>query len=157
DFAIRGEPLDRLQTSLEFTNGLLICRQASAERGEQHATADSVTLDLAARKIYLTNAFGTADPQPICRMIGPMIAQVMEPYRFLLPPTARVEGVIPLRDIADADLHFDVSGGPFVCWRFKVPTVSGRVDWVGNRLGFKNVQAQFYGGTAGGGADLLFQ
>jgi hypothetical protein len=89
-------------------------------------------------------------------MVGPNIAKVMEPYHFLEPPSGRVEGVIPMRDVEDADLHFDVDGRTFEWWKFRVPRVTGRVDWVGLRLVLTNVSAGFYGGAAKGGAEFLF-
>jgi uncharacterized protein YhdP len=68
-----------------------------------------------------------------------------------------VEGVIPMRDARDADLHFDLEGGPFEWWKFKVANVKGHLDWVGETLALKNVQTEFYRGTAAGDAQFDFR
>jgi hypothetical protein len=68
-----------------------------------------------------------------------------------------VEGVIPMRDERDADLHFDLEGGPFEWWKFRIPHISGRVDWVGEHLELKGMKAEFYNGTATGDAEFDFR
>ncbi|MGN6556270.1 MAG: hypothetical protein ACTHLW_21370 [Verrucomicrobiota bacterium] len=156
NFAFRGENVGWVQTGIEYTNLFVLCVAPHAESGPQHATATSVAVDIPARKIYLTNAYGSADPMVICRMIGPHIAAIMEPYHFTVPPSASVEGTIPMHDVEDADLHFDVKGGPFEWWKFKVPQVAGRVDWVGKQLNLRNMQSEFYRGTATGNAEFHF-
>jgi AsmA-like C-terminal region len=156
NFSVRGETIDNLQTALEYTNGFLLCLRPHAERGAQQASATSLGLDFAAKKIYLTNGVGTLDPMIVPHMIGSNVTRIMEPYRFLHPPTARVNGVIPMRDPRDADLHFELAGGPFEWWKFKVAHIAGQVDWVGERLTLTNVEAQFYNGTAAGNAEFDF-
>jgi hypothetical protein len=153
---VRGEAIGSFQTAMEYTNGFLICRGPHAERGAEYARADSLALDFAAKKIYLTNGVGSLEAMAIPRMISSNVSHIMEPYHFLQPPTARAEGVIPMRDPADADLHFDIDGGPFEWSKFKVPRVAGRVDWVGDRLTLTNVQAEFYQGWATGNAEFNF-
>jgi hypothetical protein len=57
--------------------------------------------------------FSTAEPMVIARAIGPNIVKAIEDYQFGTPPTAHVYGTIPLHGEEDADLHFDLKGGPF--------------------------------------------
>jgi hypothetical protein len=156
NFSIRGETIDSLHAALEYTNGILVCLHPHAERGAQQASATGLGMDFAAKKIYLTNGVATMDPMIVPHMIGSNVTKIMEPYRFTQPPTARAYGVIPMRDPRDADLHFDLEGGPFQWWKFKVGHVAGRVDWVGETLTLTNVQAQFYNGTAEGDAAFDF-
>ena len=156
NFAIRGEPIGSFQATLEYTNGFLLCIGPQAESGTQHASAASVGVDFLAKKIFLTNGVGTADPLTVTRMIGPKVSRIMEPYRFLQPPTARVDGVIPMRDVRDADLHFEVDGGPFEWWKFKVPRISGKVDWVGERLALRDIRTDVYRGVGVGNAEFRF-
>jgi hypothetical protein len=157
NFTIRGESFDSAVAALEYTNLFLRVIEPRARRGIEHGSATSLDIDIPARKIYLTNGVGLADPQVITRAVGPKVGKLMEPYRFLKPVAARVNGVIPMRDPRDADLVFEMEGGPFEWWKFKVPTVSGRVHWLGEHLELRGLQAQFYRGTATGDAAFDFQ
>jgi hypothetical protein len=67
-----------------------------------------------------------------------------------------VYGIIPLHGEEDADLHFDLAGGPFQWWKFNLPQVVGHVHWSGLHLTLTNVQADFYHGTAVGWAAFDF-
>ena len=157
-FAWRGEPADAFEGDLEYTNRHLILIEPRLARrdGAERVSASRVEVDWPGRKMYVTNGFSSADPGAVARAIGPHISRTMEPYRFLKPPTARVNGIIPIRDERDADLHFDLEGGPFEWLKFKVPRISGRVDWVQERLALRNVRADFYRGTATGEAAFDF-
>ena len=61
-----------------------------------------------------------------------------------------------MRNPRDANVRFDIEGGPFEWWKFDVPSIEGRLDWVGEKLALRNVHAEFYGGTAVGEADFDF-
>jgi hypothetical protein len=157
NFTVRGQSASRLETALEYTNKMLTCFNPRIERGPQEImTAGLLAVDFKAMKIFLTNGFGTADPRALTLAIGPKVGAVMELYHFLELPTARVEGVIPMGNERDADLHFDADAKTFECLRFKVPRVSGQIHWVGDRLTLKNVSADFYHGTAAGSAEFIF-
>jgi hypothetical protein len=69
---------------------------------------------------------------------------------------ARVQGTIPMHGEEDADLHFDLDGGPFEWWRFHVPRIVGHVHWLGQHLTLSNVWVDFYGGQAAGSARFDF-
>jgi hypothetical protein len=158
NFTFRGQSADGLQTGLTYTNRFLILIEPRLQRagGAQQIAATGVGADFHENIIHLTNGFSTADPLAVTRAIGPKIARIIEPYRFLQPPTARVNGIIPIRDEGKADLHFDIEGGPFEWWKFKTPRITGRVDWVKRRLTLSDVRADFYGGAGFGGALFNF-
>jgi hypothetical protein len=159
NFAFRGQSADGLQSALEYTNLVLklLSPRLQRGRGEQHLAADGVTADFQAQKVYVTNGLSTAEPLAVARAIGPNIGGYIEPYRFLSPPTVRVGGTIPLHGTDGADLHFDVNGGAFEWWKFKVPHISGNIVWAGDRLLLQNLQAEFYGGAGSGSAEFNFQ
>jgi hypothetical protein len=113
-------------------------------------------MDLDAQFIYLTNGFSTVDPMVIARAIGPHVVQAIEAYQFATPPTARVQGIIPLQGEEGADLQFDLAGGPFHWWKFNLPHITGHVHWFGLHLTLTNVQAEFYHGVAAGNAAFDF-
>jgi hypothetical protein len=156
NFTFRQESFTGVQTSLQFTNQLLQIFNPHVQRGSQTASADGLTADFAAQLIYLTNAHSTLDPGVICRSIGPQVAKAIEPYHFLNPPVGRVYGTIPMHGEDGADLHFDLDGGPFHWWKFKIPHLLGHVHWAGQHLTLSDVRAAFYGGQAGGAARFDF-
>ena len=126
--------------------------------------ADKVTLDFNARLVRFTNGYSTADPRLVTHAIGPKTGRLMDPYQFLEPPTALVNGSLPLRDMngprdtAGTDLRFDiVSGAPFQWMKLKLPNITGTIHWLGEVLILTNVQAAFYGGTGNGHASFDFR
>jgi hypothetical protein len=154
--SFRGQPISRVETGLDYTNGYLRCLAPRAEVGAQSAMASSVGVDLIGQRVYLTNATGQVDADVVTRMIGPKTTLIMAPYRFLHPPRVHAEGIIPIRDERLADLHFDVDGDSFQWWRLAATHISGHVDWVGEHLDLKQIQAAFYDGTAAGQAQFEF-
>ena len=98
------------------------------------------------------------------RSLGPKTGRLVEPYHFLQPPTARVNGQVPLhdmnggRDMADVDLRFDIiQGAPFEWLKLKTANVVGTIHWLGQTLVLTNVAAEFYGGDGNGFADFDFR
>ena len=156
NFTFRGESASSLQTALQYTNQLLEFTAPRIQRGVQIMSADGVAADFVSQKVYLTNGFSTTEPMVIARAIGAHVARAIEPYRFSRPPTARVNGVIPMRGEEDADLHFELEGGPFHWWKFNLPWVAGHVHWRGEHLELQNIRADFYGGAATGSAAFDF-
>lgn len=156
NFQVRSESFDAATGEIEYTNLIVRVKEPRAWRGVEHASATSLDIDIPARKIYVTNAVGVADPQVISRAIGPKIGKHMEPYRFREPVHARVNGIIPMRHERDADLHFEVEGRSFEWWKFRLPRLAGRVHWRGEQLELRGLQADFYRGTATGEARFDF-
>lgn len=156
NFTFRGESIDDLQALVQLTNRFLLLTDGRLRHGTQHLSADALGADFEHKKLYLTNGFGVADPQLVTRAIGPNIARIIQPYQFSHPPTAHVHGVIPLQHEEDADLHFEVTGGPFHWWKFNAQEITGEVHWVGRQLAISNVRADFYGGKAQGSAQFDF-
>lgn len=156
NFTFRGETVDAVVAALRYTNQLLTVAEPRLWRGTQALSAGGIRVDFQEARIYFTNGFSTAEPQVVARAIGPKIGQTMSPYRFIQPPQVRVEGYAPLRGDEDADLKFDVEGGPFEWWRLQVPEIKGQVRWMGQTLILTNVQAGIYWGEAAGHAFFDF-
>jgi hypothetical protein len=163
NFSVRGQRFSDVATTVNYTNRVLAFLQPLMHNGTQAATADSVTLDFNTRLIYFTNVLSSADPEPVVRAIGPKTWKLVEPYHFLRPPTARVNGQIPLADLhggpemAAVDMRFDIlKGAPFEWLRLKTTNIVGTLHWRGQALLLTNAVAAFYGGTADGFADFDF-
>ena len=157
DFSFRDETASRIETSLRYTNRFLEFLAPHLDRGPQTANAEGIALDFAAQRIYFTNVFSTADPMVITRAIGPKTARAIEPYHFIEPPVVRVNGSVPLHGEQDADLRFDVAGGPFEWLQFKIPRLSGHVHWLGESLVLTNMQLTAYDGAVAGFASFDFR
>jgi hypothetical protein len=149
---------------LNYTNRVLGLLHPLMHTGVQMATADSVTLDFNRRIIYFTNVFSVADVMPVARAIGPKTGKIVEPYHFLQPPTARVNGQIPLGDLhgghemASVDMRFDViKGAPFEWLKLKTTNIVGTLYWRGQTLLLTNTAAAFYGGYGTGFAYFDFR
>jgi hypothetical protein len=163
NFLMRGQRFGDVATTVNYTNRVLAFLQPLMHNGTQAATADSVTLDFNTRLIYFTNVLSSADPEPVVRAIGPKTWKLVEPYHFLSPPTARVNGQIPLADLhggpemAAVDMRFDIlKGAPFEWLRLKTTNIVGTLHWRGQALLLTNAAAAFYGGAADGFADFDF-
>jgi hypothetical protein len=166
NLAARGGPLDSLVTGIMYTNRVIEFRHPVAwrEHGSQTLTADAITLDLNVYSISFTNGFSTASPQVVADSIGPKTGRIIEPYQFLKPPTARVNGCISLRSsednaqIENEDLQVEIlKGAPFRWLRFNTREVTGTIHWFGPTLLLTNLNAEFYGGRAAGKALFDFR
>jgi hypothetical protein len=166
NFTIRAQPMDSVASELSYTDRVLefFHPQLWRENGTQMMTADTVALNFSNRLIYITNGFGTADPEAIARAIGPKTWRIIEPYRFLQPATARVNGCVSMRDVNtlhdvdDADLRFDIlRPAPFRWEKFRTPGIQGTIHWLGETLILTNVTASFYGGRGNGHAFFDFR
>jgi hypothetical protein len=164
NFMVRGEVFGDVVSAMSYTNRVLSFVQPLMHTGAQMATADSVMLDFNTRLIYFTNVLSTADPEPVARAIGPKTGKLVAPYHFLQPPTARVNGQIPLGDLhggpemAAVDMRFDViKGAPFEWLKLRTTNIIGTLHWRGQTLLLTNVVLAFYGGTANGFAYFDFR
>lgn len=157
NFSFRDQTASRFDTSLRYTNLFLECFDPRLMRGTQAVTSSGITADFKTQRIYFTNTVSSAEPMVIARCIGPKTAEALEPYKFAIPPLVRVNGYAPLKGDLDADLRFDVDGGPFEWWKFDIPHISGRVHWRGDQLTLTNIQISAYDGTASGVAGFNFR
>jgi len=158
NFMVRGESFGDVESAFDYTNRALEFLNPLTHTGAQMMMADSLTLDFNTWRIYFTNGFSTADPEPVVRAIGPKTAEAVKPYHFVQPPTARVNGWLSVRDITDVDMKFDIiKGAPFEWLKFRMADVTGGIHWQGQYLFLTNVAAAFYGGRADGFADFDFR
>jgi hypothetical protein len=157
NFTFRGEAISGLQTSVQYSNQFLQFFEPRIQCGTNQASADGLAANFNVQLIYLTNGISTVDPMVIGHVIGPDVERAIGPYHFLQPPLGRVQGTIPMHGEDQADLHFDLDGGPFYWWKFRLPHISGHVHWAGQYLTLSDVQADFYGGKAAGAAKFDFR
>jgi hypothetical protein len=164
NFSVRGQHFSDVSTAVNYSNRVLEFLQLVMHNGAQTGKADSITLDFNKWLIYFTNILSHADPEPVVRAIGPKTWKLVEPYHFLSPPMARVNGQIPLGDLhggaemASVDMWFEViKGAPFEWLKLKTTNIVGTLHWRGQTLLLTNIVAAFYGGAADGFADFDFR
>jgi len=166
NFSARGGPMDSLVTDVSYTNRVLVFShpQAWRKQGTQAMSADAVILDLNAYRLWFKNGFSTAEPQFVANSIGPKTGRTLEPYQFLEPPTARVNGYVSLRSSEDSqemteeDLRVDIlKGAPFRWLRFNSRRGEGTIRWLGGTLDLTNMNLEFYQGRAVGNAHFDFR
>jgi hypothetical protein len=166
NFTIRAQSMDNVAGEFFYTNRVLefFHPQLARANGAQKMSADEIALNFNERLIYFTNGLSTAEPLVIARAIGPKLAHLLEPYHFLSPPLAYVNGHAPLHDVNsvhdvdDADMRFDIpSGAPFQWLKLKSPDIVGTIHWLGETLILTNVTASFYGGNGNGFANFDFR
>lgn len=156
NFAVRGQVMDAMVTRLNYTNQVVECLDARLWRGAQHISVDGLQVVMADHRTYITNASGTFDPAVLVHMIGPAVAHVMEPYHFKTPPTARVNGYVPMGNPHDADVVFEGGGEEFESLNFHASQYHAKVIWKNNLLTVTNATGNFYGGKANGWAHFVF-
>lgn len=148
-----GEPIDSVETDFHYARRVADFLNPRLRAGRQSMQADGVCLDYPGDRICFTNGLGTADPQRVANVIGPIPAQVMQPYHFLQLPTARVNGYAPLRDSTNADLDFQIVGtAALEVLKIQSPAISGEIHWKGQTLLLTNLAGSIYGGTGSGSA-----
>jgi hypothetical protein len=164
NFTVRGEVFGDVTAAVNYTNRVLELLHPLLHNGAQMLKADRLALDFDRRMIYFTNGFSFADPQPMARAIGPKTGRTVEPYHFVQPPTARINGQLPMGDIkigegmTNVDLQFDIiKGAPFEWLKLKTPDITGTVHWKGEWLYLSNVVTELYGGMGAGNASFDFR
>ena len=159
NFAIRGQWVDSLATTLTYTNlkAEFYHPQISRAQGAEVMKADRVTLDIKGPNLYIHGGAGRLSLAALGGAIGPKTARNMAPYQFLTLPYATAEGCIPLKQIngdlvpKDADLWVHIVGTvPFRWMKFQTPSITGDLHWLSNFLIITNVVSECYGGAAQG-------
>lgn len=156
NFAFRGQGVDAITTGLNYSNLIVECLAPRMYRGTQQLTADGIVADFHTRRTHFTNGFSTLDPGLVVHAIGPNVAEVMAPYHFGQPPTARFHGYTSMHDPHDADVTFAGEGDDFESLNFRAKHYTAQVIWKNNLLTVTNVYGDFYGGTASGWAHFVF-
>ncbi len=166
NFSIREQAYESVAADFFYTNRVLNFSQPQALRahGTQVLTADAVALDWNAGMYFFTNGFSTTEPTAVLRAIGPKTAALIEPYEFLAPPTVRLNGQLPLRDLSrgrdleGTDMRFEIIRPATFRWtKLSTTNITGRVFWLGQELVLTNIAADFYGGSAAGYAFFDFR
>ncbi|HUB87376.1 MAG TPA: AsmA-like C-terminal region-containing protein [Verrucomicrobiae bacterium] len=163
NFAVHGEVIGDTTAAFHYRDRTLEFLHPLLHAGTQMMSADNITLNFNTLLMHFTNGFSTVDPESVARAIGSNTAGWMAPYHFLKPPSVRVNGQLPLRDmneptnLDEADMSFEmVKSAPLAWLKFKTTDIIGTIRWQGQVLILTNVAAAFYGGAGTGFAVFDF-
>ncbi|HXG47954.1 MAG TPA: AsmA-like C-terminal region-containing protein [Methylomirabilota bacterium] len=153
NLTLRGETIKDLVTTVEYTNRFVTLRAPQVRREGEYGTAESIGIDLARHRVFLTNAHGNLNAYAVTRAIGPATARAIEPYVFESSPTIRLNGVVDTRRGGlEDDLHFEVRGGAFRWRQFHLEELAGEVALTGRIVTLTNVHGRMHGGRLAGSA-----
>ena len=147
-----GVPFQSFAAHLNVTNEVLHLVEATAvrpegiARGEIHLAFSNQTLRL--------DVDSTLDPRATTRMLGPVVAEFMEPFRLNGPARVQVEGLLDFCSFALNRLHAHVEAQRFGYDRWEADTAVFDLHVLGRRLRFTNAVATAYGGTLAGHGSL---
>lgn len=150
DFSFRDEDIDEFSATIDFTNSFLHATDVQLRIGDEWILAPAIGFDLDQHWLHLTNVTTRIDPQRVAGAIGASTAEDLNPYQFLSPPRARIDGSVNVRDTRQSDMRFELEGGPFHYWRFRVPEIRAQLHWLNQSLSISNLHAHFYQGTLDG-------
>jgi len=151
NFTFRAQQVDGFTAGVSFANGFLSMTNAVVRRPEGEASVEALGYDTRSKRLYLTNAVGRLEPTAVAKAIGPKTARSPEPYQFLEPPLARVNGWVQTGSGRNpAELHFEIDGGAFRFSRFNSRDIDGEIFWSGQTVTLTNIVAEFYGGELRG-------
>jgi hypothetical protein len=150
NFTYKSEPIAAIDTTLAYTNGVVDLQNARGWHATGRVAADGLHYEFRNRRLAITNATSTMDPNIVARLIGPDTARTLEPYHFATPPTVQLNGAVTLGKNPDADLRFHVAGGPFRWLVFQLPQIDADLHWRGLFLGISNAAGPCYGGRLQG-------
>ena len=156
NLTFRGCAFDELDARVGFTNLVLTVREPRVRAGDGTASAAALRFDFPKGLAFLSNGVSHIPPMTVATVIGPQVVKAIQAYQFLNPPSAQVEGVIPLKGVAGADMQFDLYGGPFRWQNFNLEEIGGRVLWKEETVTLTDIRAGFYEGQAVGNAFFDF-
>lgn len=153
DFTFRSEAITDACVPITVTNSLVRAHDVRITHDQQTIEAQEVRFEIPERRLRLLNAKSQFDPGTVTRAIGPQTHELIKPYQFDQPPKVLVNGSVVVTNTRNADMTFELEGGPFKYSRFRMPLVSGVVHWGGTNLSITNLQGSFYGGQLKGRLD----
>jgi hypothetical protein len=152
NFTIYGVAVQSLQGQLDITNevmhirGATLTRPEGAARGDVHMAFSNQTLRL--------DVDSTLDPRATTEMLGPAIAEFMQPFRLNGPARLQVEGLLDYCNFSLNHLQARVEAQRFGYDRWEADTAHFDLAVRGRRLRFTNVLATAYGGQFSGHGEL---
>ena len=148
NLTIQGVAIQSLQGELAITNevmhisGATISRPEGIARGEAHMAFSNQTLRV--------DVESTLDARATAQMIGPAVAEFMEPFQLNGPVRLQLEGLLDYCNFALNQLQAKVHAQRFGYDRWEAETADFDLQVQGRRIAFTNADATAYGGHLAG-------
>ncbi len=152
NFTVYGVAMQSMQGHLTITNevmhitGATLIRPEGIARGDAHMAFSNQLLRL--------DVDSTLDPRDTTRMLGPVVAQFMEPFQLNGPTRLQVEGILDYCNFSLNQLNVHVEALRFGYDRWEADTAEFDLTMMGRRLRFTHATATAYGGQFSGTAQL---
>lgn len=152
NLTIFGVAIQSLQGDLNITNevmhltGTTLVRPEGTARGDVHMAFSNQTLRL--------DVDSMLDPRATTQLLGPDVAEFMEPFRLNGPARVQVEGLLDYCNFSLNQLQARVEAQRFGYDRWEADSATFDLTVAGRRLYFTNAAATAYGGTFTGHGTL---
>jgi hypothetical protein len=144
NFTYRGVAVDRFGAGINYTNRLLRVSGLEISQGKGRLEIPLACGDFESKRVILTNARSTLDPQILLLVMGTDAPEFLNFIHFDVPPEVRANGTFVLGDPLATDMRFEVLGGNFHWTNLGADTISANVRWNARNVALTNVQAQLY-------------
>lgn len=144
NFTARGESVDEVRASVEYTNHLLRVNGLGFSQGAGRLEVPLMTADFESKRIFLTNAQSTLDPQILFVGLETNAPEFLNLIHFDVPPTVRASGSFVLGNPLETDMQFEIQGDHFHWTNLGADKISGTVQWVAGNITLTNIQARLY-------------
>ncbi|HZM03982.1 MAG TPA: hypothetical protein VFC44_13305 [Candidatus Saccharimonadales bacterium] len=144
NFTARGERVNGLNAYVEYTNKILRVHDLRVSKDKGHLTIPFVEADFDSKKVTMTNAASTLDPNILPRVLGPKTPKFLTVIHFDIPPSVSASGSFSMRDPLATDLHFFVRGQQFHWSNILADRIDGGVDWQARTVVITNIEANLY-------------
>ena len=147
NFTYLGHLIEFLNTSVTYSNAMLLISNPVVSISNQTAYADSITVDLSNSMLGIQNAYGVIYPHTVVELVSPKTAITLKPFNFLSAPTGSISGKIPLRGSKEINLKLELRGNQFQWWRLKFQDYDAAVQIVNDQLDLNVQKCKFYRGN----------
>jgi hypothetical protein len=144
NFTVRGESVDEARASVEYTNHLLRVSGLGLSQGAGRLEVPLVSADFQSKRIFLTNAQSTLDPQKLLIGMETNAPDFFHLIHFDVPPTVRASGSFVLGNPLATDMRFAIQGDHFHWTNLGADKISGTVQWVARNVTLTNIEARLY-------------
>lgn len=147
NFSYLGHLIEFLNTSVTYSNAMLLISNPVVSISNQTACADSITVDLSNSMLLIQNAYGVIYPHTVVELVSPKTATALKPFNFLSAPTGSISGKIPLRGSKEINLKLEFRGNQLQWWRLKFQDYEAAIRLVDNQLDLNVQKCKFYRGN----------
>lgn len=157
DFLYTGIPLDSMETSIAYSNRVLVLNGLHAAQGKKRFDGD-IQIDFQ-HKLADFNVISSFDPLSIAQVIAPQHPTILTNFTFTDPLELKGSGQIDYSGGTNHAFSGTFTGDKVSIGKLTLNKFSSRIKGRGNQLIFSNASMKLFSGDVGGSAvfDLQFK